>query len=91
MYKDGGLDSFSPVSSESEWLTLGKAAKFLGVAQNTLRRWSDNGRIATFYTDGGHRRYRCADLEAFIARPARRSAAVREPEQPGGDQADRSE
>jgi excisionase family DNA binding protein len=85
------LDSFSPVSSESEWLTLGKAAKFLGVAQSTLRVWSDDGRIATFYTPGKHRRYRREDLEAFVAGSSRSGALVREPEQPGGDQADRGE
>lgn len=58
---------------EPEWLTLGQAARFLGVAQSTLRKWSDQGRVATFYTPGGHRRYRRGDLEAFLARsgPAR--------------------
>ena len=54
--------------SEAEWLTLGQAAKFLGVAQSTIRKWSDLGRVPAFYTPGGHRRYRRADLEAFIAR-----------------------
>jgi excisionase family DNA binding protein len=49
-------------------MTLGQAAKFLGVAQSTIRKWSDNGRIPTFYTPGGHRRYRRGDLETFLAR-----------------------
>jgi excisionase family DNA binding protein len=53
--------------TESEWLTLGQAAKFLGVAQSTIRKWSDQGRAPAFYTPGGHRRYRRSDLEAFIA------------------------
>jgi excisionase family DNA binding protein len=53
---------------ETEWLTLGQAAKFLGVAQSTIRKWSDHGRVPTFYTPGGHRRYRRGDLEAFLAR-----------------------
>ena len=53
---------------ETEWLTLGQAAKFLGVAQSTIRKWSDHGRVPTFYTPGGHRRYRRSDLEAFLAR-----------------------
>jgi excisionase family DNA binding protein len=58
---------------EPEWLTLGQAAKFLGVAQSTLRKWSDDGRIPTFYTPGRHRRYRRGDLDAFVVRsgPAR--------------------
>src|SRR5437762_1739453 len=53
---------------DSEWLTLGQAARFLGVAQSTIRKWSDNGRVPAFYTPGGHRRYRRADLEAFLDR-----------------------
>ncbi|HLX31382.1 MAG TPA: response regulator [Gaiellaceae bacterium] len=53
---------------EPEWLTLGQAARFLGVAQSTIRKWSDHGRVPTFYTPGGHRRYRRGDLEAFLAR-----------------------
>ena len=49
-----------------DWLTLGEAAKFLGVAQSTIRKWSDLGKVPAFYTPGGHRRYRRADLEAFV-------------------------
>ncbi len=58
---------------DPEWLTLGQAARFLGVAQSTIRKWSDQGRVPAFYTPGGHRRYRRDDLEAFLARsgPAR--------------------
>src|SRR5471032_333091 len=55
-------------TGESEWLTLGQAAKFLGVAQSTIRKWSDQGRVPAFYTPGGHRRYRRTDLEAFLDR-----------------------
>jgi excisionase family DNA binding protein len=55
-------------AGESEWLTLGQAATFLGVAQSTLRKWSDGGRVPAFYTPGGHRRYKRADLDGFLAR-----------------------
>ena len=55
-------------SGEPEWLTLGQAAKFLGVAQSTIRKWSDQGRVPAFYTPGGHRRYRRRDLELFVDR-----------------------
>ena len=54
--------------SEPDWLTLGQAAKFLGVAQSTIRKWSDQGRVPAFYTPGGHRRYRQRDLELFLDR-----------------------
>ena len=53
---------------EQEWLTLGQAARYLGVAQSTIRKWSDLGRVPAFYTPGGHRRYRRPDLDAFLER-----------------------
>lgn len=53
---------------DSEWLTLGQAARFLGVAQSTIRKWSDQGRVPAFYTPGGHRRYRRSDLQIFVER-----------------------
>jgi excisionase family DNA binding protein len=56
------------VGSEPDWLTLGQAAKYLGVAQSTIRKWSDQGRLPAFYTPGGHRRYRRADLDVFLER-----------------------
>jgi excisionase family DNA binding protein len=51
---------------QPEWLTLGQAAKYLGVAQSTMRKWSDLGRVSAFYTPGGHRRYRRSDLDRFL-------------------------
>ena len=65
---------------EPDWLTLGQAAKYLGVAQSTIRKWSDQGRVPAFYTPGGHRRYRRADLDRFLERSgpgARRAGAAR--------------
>src|SRR5881409_4369222 len=53
---------------DTDWLTLGQAAKYLGVAQSTIRKWSDLGRVPAFYTPGGHRRYRRRDLDAFLER-----------------------
>src|SRR5919201_4945266 len=57
-----------PPANEPDWLTLGQAAKYLGVAQSTIRKWSDSGRVPAFYTPGGHRRYRRSDLDAFLDR-----------------------
>ncbi|HSC93033.1 MAG TPA: response regulator [Gaiellaceae bacterium] len=53
---------------ESDWLTLGQAAKYLGVAQSTIRKWSDQKKLPAFYTPGGHRRYRRSDLDVFLER-----------------------
>ena len=55
-------------TNEPDWLTLGQAAKYLGVAQSTIRKWSDVGRVPAFYTPGGHRRYRRSDLDTFLER-----------------------
>jgi excisionase family DNA binding protein len=63
-----GVPARRAAGSEPDWLTLGQAAKFLGVAQSTIRKWSDQGRLPAFYTPGGHRRYRRADLDAFLER-----------------------
>jgi excisionase family DNA binding protein len=53
-------------SHTADWLTLGQAAKYLGVAQSTIRKWSDSGRLPAFYTPGGHRRFRRSDLDQFL-------------------------
>jgi excisionase family DNA binding protein len=67
-YRDPGSGPRRPAGGETEWLTLGQAAKYLGVAQSTIRKWSDLGRVPAFYTPGGHRRYRRGDLDAFLDR-----------------------
>jgi excisionase family DNA binding protein len=75
VFNDPSSGRLTP-ASEPEWLTLGQAAKYLGVAQSTIRKWSDVGRVPAFYTPGGHRRYRRADLDAFLERsgPGTRNA-----------------
>ncbi|MDQ2984912.1 MAG: response regulator [Actinomycetota bacterium] len=62
-------------ASDPEWVTLGQAAKYLGVAQSTIRKWSDEGRVPAFYTPGGHRRYRRRDLDSFLERSGPAGAA----------------
>jgi excisionase family DNA binding protein len=66
-------------AGEPDWLTLGQAAKYLGVAQSTIRKWSDQGRVPAFYTPGGHRRYRRRDLDAFLERSGPNASASRGP------------
>jgi excisionase family DNA binding protein len=56
-----------PAGGGLDWLTLGQAAEYLGVAQSTIRKWSDTGRLPAFYTPGGHRRFRRGDLDAFLS------------------------
>ena len=64
---EGGRGRRAP-GSDPDWLTLGQAAKYLGVAQSTIRKWSDQGLVPAFYTPGGHRRFRRRDLDGFLSR-----------------------
>jgi len=41
----------------SKLVSIGKAAKILGVSKMTLRRWDEEGRLTSIRTEGGHRRY----------------------------------
>src|SRR5579864_6733320 len=62
--------------SDPEWLTLGQAARYLGVAQSTIRKWSDLKQIPAFYTPGGHRRFKRGDLDRFLERSGPGGAAA---------------
>src|SRR5918997_3501811 len=69
----------APALGGADWLTLGQAAKYLGVAQSTIRKWCDSGRLPAFYTPGGHRRLRRSDLDAFLGASGARQAHRGEP------------
>ena len=47
-------------------LSLGPAARLLGVDPDTLRRWSDDGRVEAFTTPGGHRRFDRREIERLL-------------------------
>ena len=49
-----------------DWLSLTEASELLGVHPTTLRRWTDAGSVPCFRTPGGHRRFRVADLAAWM-------------------------
>jgi len=69
----------TPEVGSGDWLTLGQAATYLGVAQSTVRKWSDAGRLSAFYTPGGHRRFRRGDLDAFLAGSSGGTATAEKP------------
>jgi diguanylate cyclase (GGDEF)-like protein/excisionase family DNA binding protein len=49
-------------------LTVTKAARLLGVHPNTVRAWSDQGRLRFYRINArGDRRYRLGDLQRFLA------------------------
>ena len=52
-------------------LTLGQAAKALGVSADTLRRWDRTGKLRTARDERGRRRVPRSEVERLTARPAR--------------------
>ncbi|MFN8630171.1 MAG: GAF domain-containing protein [Chloroflexota bacterium] len=58
-------------------LTVTKAARVLGVHPNTIRAWSDAGRLRYYrINDRGDRRYRLNDLQRFLAAAASDAASA---------------
>ena len=47
------------------WLSLSQAAELLGVHPGTVRTWADQGSLPAQRTQGGHRRFRRADVEQW--------------------------
>ena len=43
-----------------------EASEYLGVSINTLKTLANNGKINSFKTAGGHRRFRQDDLDAYM-------------------------
>lgn len=60
---------------ENSNLSLRQAADLLGVHVDTVRRWADTGKLASWRTPGGWRRFDRADVEALRAGPAPELAA----------------
>ncbi|OGE30366.1 hypothetical protein A2631_01160 [Candidatus Daviesbacteria bacterium RIFCSPHIGHO2_01_FULL_44_29] len=51
-------------------ISIGKAAKYLGVSIDTLRNWEEQKKLVSIRTAGGSRRYRLTELKKFaIATP----------------------
>lgn len=55
------------MTEQDQWLTLGEAARRLGIHTNTLRRWADEGHIPHNLTLGGHRRFAIDDIDTLLA------------------------
>ena len=51
-----------------DMLTVSEVARLLHVHPNTLRRWSNRGRIRSYRINPrGDRRYKLRDIEGFLA------------------------
>ena len=51
---------------ESEYISIGKAAKMLGVTTTTLRRWDKNGKFEAIRTPSGRRVYPIVQVESLL-------------------------
>ncbi|MFD6097406.1 BldC family transcriptional regulator [Nocardiopsis flavescens] len=49
-----------------EPLTSGEVAQMMRVTSVTVARWADTGKLTSFRTPGGHRRFHRAEVEALL-------------------------
>jgi hypothetical protein len=61
---------------DDPWLPLGAASRLVGVGPDALRRWADTGKVQSYQTPGGHRRFLRSSLEAMINAPRRTRYAM---------------
>ena len=64
-------ETLSRATQSPRWVTLRRACEILGVDESTLRRWADTGRLRSYRTPGGHRRFSLVNLEAMVAGESR--------------------
>src|SRR5258708_25238412 len=57
------MSSFHP---GEDWLSLRQVAEMLGMHPATVRLWADRNELPSRRTNGGHRRFRRADIEARL-------------------------
>ena len=50
----------------TEWISTKTAMQLLGVGSTTVKRWADDGTLASMRTPGGHRRFRRDAVERFL-------------------------
>ena len=62
------------IEPESPLLTPSEVAALFRVDPKTVTRWAQQGKLRSIRTLGGHRRYREAEIQAFLDRP---SATIR--------------
>ncbi len=56
----------------NEYVRVAEAAEILGVSQNTVRTWSEEGKIPVHRNPAnGYRLFRQTDLEKFLQKTAR--------------------
>jgi excisionase family DNA binding protein len=72
-----GLIMRSDIQPESPLLTPAEVAALFRVDPKTVTRWAQQGKLRSIRTLGGHRRYREAEIQAFLERPGAAQAVAR--------------
>ena len=57
-----GAPAAAPEAAEVRAVSLGQAARLLGISASTMRRWAEDGRVSSVRTSGGHRRFYLSEL-----------------------------
>ena len=67
--ENGGSDDMTKLN---EYVRIAEAATIVGVSQNTLRAWGEQGKISMHRNPAnGYRLFRRAELDRFLQRTAR--------------------
>ena len=66
----------NPHNDDDRLLTPREVAELFGVRTTTIARWVREGRLTSFLTPGGHRRYHLAEVRALLnsTKPAQSEA-----------------
>jgi excisionase family DNA binding protein len=68
LIKEKRMEDMVTDNQMSNMLTVREVARLLHIHPNTLRRWSNRGRIRTYrITPRGDRRFRREDIARFLA------------------------
>ena len=59
----------SDIQPDGRLLTPAEVAALFRVDPKTVTRWAQQGKLRSFRTLGGHRRYSEAEVQAFLHRP----------------------
>lgn len=60
------VTSREPNMDNADRVNISEASRILGVSEQALRQWTDEGKVKAFVTPGGHRRYSPAELKRFV-------------------------
>ena len=69
-------DHGARVPTRPEFMSIHEASTLMGVSSATLRRWSEAGRIRTFTTLGGHRRFSRTAVARLLPAEATKLASI---------------